>query len=384
MNTSSLITLNEKSVINNIQFLKKKLGKNVRMSSVVKANAYGHGIEEIVPLFEKAGVDHFSVFDFNEAYRVSKSLKTACTIMIMGWISDQGIKDSIRLGFEFYIFNIERLQKTLRYANKLKMKARIHLEVETGMNRSGLNTDELNKCIRIISQSKDSFEIEGFCSHLAGAESISNHIRINKQLKVYHNLLAVLKNNGITPKFRHVANSAAAFVFPKTRLDLVRIGIMQYGFWSSTETFIQYLSNKKRRVDPLHRVLGWESRIMTIKEIKTGEYVGYGISYLAQNDMKTALIPIGYSSGYSRSLSNKGKVIIKGQFCNVIGVVNMSMIIADITALIDVSVDDEVVIIGKQGNMEIKVSSFSDISNKLNYEVLTHLSKGIDRKLLNV
>jgi len=382
MNKSSIITLDENSVINNINFLKKKLGRNVKISSVVKANAYGHGIEQMVPLFYKAGIDHFSVFAYNEAVRVIESLRKPVSVMIMGWITDENIKDTIERGFEFYIFNMDRLQTALKYAKQLNIRARIHLEAETGMNRSGLNTEELNEAVSIILDNSENFEIFGFCTHLAGPESISNHHRIQKQLKKYQRMFTILENHNIIPKYRHVANSAAAFVYPKTRLDLVRIGIMQYGFWSSTETFIQYINNKRNKHDPLKRILSWKSRIMSVKSVKTGEYIGYGLSFLAQSDVETALIPIGYAVGYSRALSNKGMVLIRGQLCGVIGVVNMNMIIADISLVRDAVVGDEVVIIGKQGNLEIKVSAFSDFSNKLNYEVLAHLPANIKREII--
>lgn len=201
-------------------------------------------------------------------------------------------------------------------------------------------------------------------------------------MKHYHNMLSYVRNRGIEPKYRHVANSAAAFVFPKVRMDMVRIGIMQYGFWSSAETFIHYISNKKKKQDPLERILDWKSHVMSVKHICTGEYIGYGISFLAQWDMKTALVPVGYFNGYSRSLSNKGKVLIRGQYCNVLGLVNMNMIVVDVSNIADVEPGDEVVIIGKQGDLEIKVSDFSDISNKLNYEVLTHLPANTPRKII--
>ncbi len=382
MNASSIITLNEKSVQNNIAFLQKKLGKNVKISAVVKANAYGHGIEQIVPLFEKHGIDHFSVFYFSEAVRVLNSLSQPKTIMIMGWISDEDMQDAIVKGFEFFVFNLERLRVALQWAKDLNIPAKVHLEAETGMNRSGLNTGGLNEVISLINDNTDFIDVVGFCTHLAGPESISNHFRIQNQLKKYNKMLLLLEKNNIKPKYKHVANSAAAFVYPKSRMDLVRIGIMLYGFWSSTETFIHYINNKANKADPLNRILGWKSQIMSIKEIKSGEFVSYGISYLAQTDIKTALIPVGYSSGYSRSLSNKGRVLIRGQRCGVIGLVNMNMIIADISNLPEADIGDEVVIIGKQGDLEIKVSAFSDISDRLNYEVLTHLPASIKRKII--
>ncbi|MFO7723754.1 MAG: alanine racemase, partial [Bacteroidales bacterium] len=323
MYDSSFITLNEASVENNIRFLRKKLGQRVRLSAVVKANAYGHGIEEIVPLFEKHGVDHFSVFYYDEAVRVANVLQTEATILIMGWISDEDLPEAIRRGFEFFVFNPERLGLTASLVRQHGLRARIHLEVETGMNRSGFNKDELPGAIALLNDNREHIALTGLCTHLAGAESISNHFRIQRQLKKYHRILSVFAENGLSPAYRHVANSAAAFVYPGARFDLVRVGIMMYGFWSSNETFIHYLNNRANKTDPLKRILGWKTRVMSIKKIKEGEFVSYGISYLAQTDIVTALMPVGYASGYGRSLSNKGQVLIHGQLCSIIGLVNM-------------------------------------------------------------
>lgn len=384
MTDSSEIIINEKSLKNNLVFLKKKMGKKVNISAVVKANAYGHGIEQVVPLMEKHGINHYSVFSYNEAIRVYNCLSESHTIMIMGWMPDEYISDVIEKGIEFFVFNIERLEIALTYAKKLNDKINIHLEVETGMNRSGLDILELEKAITIIKENKKYINVAGFCTHLAGAESISNHPRIQKQLKKYNKMFTILEVNEITPKYRHVANSAASFIYPKARMDLVRIGIMLYGFWSSTEVFIQYINNKVNKTDPLERILSWESHIMAIKDVKCGEFISYGISYLAQTNIKTALIPVGYASGYSRSLSNKGIVLIHDQRCSVIGVVNMNMIIADISNVPEAKLNDEVIIIGKQQDLEIKVSAFSDISDQLNYEVLAHLSESIKRTVSKI
>ncbi len=382
MTNSSIITIDENAVQNNVSFLKKKMGKKVVISAVVKANAYGHGIEQIVPLFEKYGINHFSVFSYSEALRVYHCLETPQTIVIMGWIPNEKMADVIEKGIEFFVFNLERLELALETAKQMNLVARLHLEVETGMNRSGLETQELNEAISLIKDNPDYLQVAGFCTHLAGAESISNHPRIQKQLKKYQKMLTILETAGIEPGYRHVANSAASFIYPKARMDLVRIGIMIYGYWSSIEVFIQYSHYKVNKTDPLQRILSWKSKIMAIKTVKYGEFVSYGISYLAQSDVKTALIPIGYASGYSRSLSNKGLVIINGHRCGVIGVVNMNMIIADISHVPSAQEGDEVVIIGKQDHLEIKVSAFSDISDQLNYEVLAHLSESIKRTVV--
>lgn len=379
---NSIITLNERSVKNNISFLRSEFGDNVKISAVVKANAYGHGIEQIVPVFEKHGIDHFSVFYYSEAVRVYNCLSKQRSIMVMGWLCDENIRDAIIKGIEFFVFSIERLETAVKFAKELKLKAKIHIETETGMNRSGLDSNELNCAITIIKENLAYIEIAGFCTHLAGPESISNYFRIQNQLHKYKQMLANFEANNLIPKYKHVANSAAAFVYPESRMDLVRVGIALYGFWSSTEVFIQHINNKNNKIDPLKRILGWKSQIMAIKEVKSGEFVGYGISYLAQTNIKTALVPVGYSMGYSRSLSNKGRVLIRGHRCSVIGVVNMNMIIIDITNVKHVEVGDEVVLIGKQGKLEIKVSAFSDLSEELNYEILAHLSESILRAVV--
>ncbi|MBI9065346.1 MAG: alanine racemase [Marinilabiliaceae bacterium] len=379
MNDSSTITLSAQAVEVNLAFLRKHLHASTKISAVIKANAYGHGIEQVAPLFEAQGINHFSVFDYHEAVRTSLCLKSPATIMIMGWVSEENLENAMLQGFEFFVFSLDRLNQAAQLAKKLDVKACIHLEVETGMNRSGLNKEELEEALDCIDRYRDRFEVKGLCSHMAGPESVSNYLRIQEQLEKYKQLYGLLKNRHIKPAYRHIANSAGAFVYPEAQLDLVRIGIMLYGFWSSTEVFIHYVRAKMNKQDPLQRLLRWSSKVMSVKEVAEGEFVGYGLSYLAQRPLITALVPVGYSMGYNRSLGNKGRVLINGYRCGVIGTVNMNMIIVDVTNVSEVMVGDEVVIIGKQGELEIKVSAFSNISNELNYEVLAHLSESINR-----
>jgi alanine racemase len=383
MDDNSKITLNQRAVTENFNFIQQLMGDGVEISAVVKANAYGHGIEHIVPLFEKAGVNHFSVFDFNEAIRVHQSVTGQPSIMIMGWISDANLLSAIDKGFEFFVFNINRLESALLYAKSIGKKAKVHLEAETGMNRSGLEYEELVRALDILEENPGDFEFKGFCTHLAGAESISNYKRIHDQVRKYHTLYAMLEDRGIIPEKRHMANSAASYVYKETRMDLVRIGIMMYGFWPTTETYMHFVQESGQRIDPLQRVLEWKSQVMAVKKVKEGEFIGYGTSYLAQNNVLTALVPVGYAMGYARSLSNSGRVIVNGVRCGVIGTVNMNMIIVDISNAQEAQVGDEVVLIGKQGELEIKVSSFSAISNVLNYEILAHLPESIEREIIN-
>jgi alanine racemase len=247
------------------------------------------------------------------------------------------------------------------------------------MNRTGLNFIDLQKALSIIKGNREHFHIRGICTHLAGAESIANYVRIQNQFKLYKELVVYLKKEGIKPDILHAACSAAAITYPETRLDMVRIGIMQYGFWPSNETFIHYIHDKTNKKSPLRRVLRWISTIMDVKHVKQGEFVGYGNFFQAPKDMKIAIIPVGYYDGYSRSLSNQGKVLINNQRVSIIGMVNMNMIIGDVSKLKDAHIGDEVVIIGKQGKNQLSVASFSELSNQVNYELLTRLPQDIKR-----
>jgi len=375
---ASIIELSQSALQNNITFLKKQF-ENTRISSVVKANAYGHGFEPYLKMAVACGIDHFSVFSSDEAKKVKSIIKEPVEIMILGWINDEDLEWVISNQIDFFVFNHERVDKFLEISKRIGIPAKIHIELETGMNRTGFHSKELNRLIKKLSENKQHFQFKGICTHFAGAESIANYKRIHDQIKKFKSLHKRFLKSYLIPETRHAACSAAALSYPKTRFDMVRIGILQYGFWPSVEAYIQFLSHNNIQTDPLKQILSWKSVIMSIKKVKTGEFVSYGTSYLAQKDMKIALIPVGYSQGYARNLSNQGRVIIKGQRVGVVGMVNMNMLIADITTVEKVNIGDEVVLIGKQGDISINVSSFTEISDQLNYELLTRLPLEITR-----
>jgi alanine racemase len=176
-----------------------------------------------------------------------------------------------------------------------------------------------------------------------------------------------------------MACSAAAISYPRTRKDLIRVGILQYGFWPSFETRIAYMQKYKHTIDPLRRVLSWKSRVMHVKTVEPGEFISYGTAFFASEKKKIAVVPVGYADGFNRSLSNNGRVLIHGKIAQVIGTINMNMLIADITSIKNVKPGDEVVLIGKQKNNTINVSSFSEFTQQVNYELLTRLPDSIPR-----
>jgi len=379
MNDNTYIELSQQALQNNIRFLQKMLGKTVKISSVVKGNAYGHGITEFAGMLYKCGIRHFSVFSADEAYELRAVLDDV-EIMIMGNVEGDMLEWAIQEGIDFYVFDIERLTASIQFAKKIKSKAKIHIEVETGMNRTGINKKDLPAVISLLKKSIHYIDFKGLCTHFSGAESIANYYRIKSQIAAFSEISERFKIKGLIPQQYHTACSAASVMYPETRMDMVRIGILQYGLWPSPETFIHYLADKKSRNDPLRRILTWKSSIMSVKDVHEGEYIGYGKSYMAHEKMKIAVVPIGYAHGYSRSLSNQGRVLIHGDRCAVVGTVNMNMIVIDVSELPNVAKGDEVVIIGSQAERTISIASFSEYSNQLNYELLTRLPRNILRK----
>ena len=234
---SSRIELSQSSLTGNINFIRKKVGKDVRISAVVKANAYGHGIHQFVKMAEKAGVNHFATASAFEAEEVLEAKSASSDVMIMGILYDEDIPWAIDHGIEFYVFNYERLPKVLSVAKESGNQAKIHLEVETGANRTGISPKDFGKSVSFIKKHKHHLIFQGLCTHFGGAESLSNQFKITTQLKRFKEALKECKKKNCIPKIRHIACSAAALAYPETVYDMVRIGVAQYGFWPSPDIY---------------------------------------------------------------------------------------------------------------------------------------------------
>jgi len=380
----SHIELSESSFEKNINFLRDYIGQDVIFSSVIKGNAYGHGIEEFVPMAENCGIRHFSVFSSDEARKALRAFtKDDSHVMIMGMIRNQALGWAIENEVSFFVFELDRLQTAAQEAKRIGKPARIHLHLETGMNRTGLDQDEFKGAVKIIENNKKHLQVDGMSTHYAGAESVGNYVRIQEQIENFNDYHAWFIDHGIEPECRHTACSAAVLNYPDTIMDMVRIGISQYGFWPNRETYMNFVKKhpgiNKEHKDPLERIMTWKSVVMSTKEVSAGEFVGYGNTYLTSRDQQIATVPIGYSHGFGRNLTNVGIVLINGERAPVAGLVNMNLLTVDITDIPDVKKGDEVVIIGNQGDQEMTVASFSEMRNFLNYEVLVQIPSSLPR-----
>lgn len=377
----SRIELKKSALENNLQFLRSFAKKGVRISSVIKGNAYGHGISEFLPLAESFGIDHFSVFSADEAAKSLACKKKSTTIMIMGMIRDSEVEWAIRNEIEFYLFDAGRMKIAEEKARELGKRAKVHIQLETGMNREGFSEEVWPRTFRYIADRPDIFDCRGICTHLAGAETIANYYRINQQKKQFNRGKRLARNTFKECPPLHVSSSASFLTRPDLQYDMVRIGIAQYGFWPSRETYMNYLKSSGLAAgeDPLQRVLTWKSEVMSVKKVQEGEFIGYGTSYLAGKEMIVATVPVGYAHGFGRDLTNTGFVLINGVRAGVTGIVNMNMITVNVSDINGVKKGDDVILIGEQGEDVITVASFGEMMNGMNYEVLVRLPESIPR-----
>lgn len=382
MGSTSKIEILKCALEHNVNFVKSIVQPATIISAVIKGNAYGHGTRVVVPALEALGINHFSVYSSPEAKVALAVKKPKTTIMIMGFIYDDDFEWIVENGIEFYVSDRVVLSKAIDVSKKTGKKAIIHIDLETGMNRTGFGIRELKRAIPILQRAHDMLHIRGVTSHFAGAESIANYYRIKKQFAIFRKRVKLLQKSNIPYEIQHIASSAATISYPETQLDLVRTGIIMYGYWPTREIFYHYIHKQKQKTDPIRRALRWTSQVMVIKNVPEGEFIGYGLSFQAPRQMRIMIIPVGYSNGYSRSLSNTGHVLLAGNRVPIVSSVNMNMIICDITNIDDVNIGDEVVLIGKQGDNEISFASFADMNNALNYEILARLPENISRTLI--
>lgn len=380
---SSRIELSQSALNGNLRFLREVVGARSEIAMVVKANAYGHGIDRVVPLAEKAGVRRFAVASGHEAQEVAAVRRPGTSVLIMGILYDDDLEWAIENDIELYVFDLERLRSAAAVARARGGRAGIHLEVETGGNRTGLPAAELPEALRILREEKRWLRFAGLCSHLAGAETLAAHFRIRKQIDAFEAARKRVQQGRMAPETVHLASSAAAISLPEVAHDMVRVGTAAYGIWPSPDIRNLYeLRSNGKGANPLNRVLSWKTDVMHVKTVRQGEFVGYGTAFEAYRDMRVAVMPLGYANGYPREMSNRGHVLIHGRKAPIVGAVNMNMFMVDVTHIPDVRVHDEVVLIGRQKSNVISLRSFSEFSSALNNEFVSRLPAAIPRTVV--
>ncbi len=369
----SRIEISKRALLSNVQAFRKLLSPKTKFLSVVKANAYGHGLELVAKVLQSK-VDFFGVDNFEEVYLL-RGAGIRKPILVLGFVAPKELSKLIKLGVSFAIYREDILEKVVGVASRLGQKAKVHLKIETGTNRQGVVSEDLPKLTKIL-RIKKRVVLEGVYTHFANIEDTTDPSFAMEQLEKFNRALSVLEKNSLVPKMAHTAATAAALLYPQTHFDMVRIGIGLYGLWPSRE--VRRVSQTMKLVP----ALSWRTQVVQIKDVPVNESVGYGRTFRAQRPSKIAILPVGYSDGYDRHLSNKGKVLIRDKFAPVVGRIAMNMMTVDVTGIPGVEVEDEVVLIGRQGSEEVVVDDLANLLGTINYEVVARLNPTIPRVLV--
>ncbi len=357
------ILISKQSLIHNHRFL-QQLQPGCLVAPVLKSNAYGHGLTTVAPIFDKLRPSFLIVDSLYEAYELYKQ-NTKTPILIIGYTDPKNyaIKS---LPFHYSIFDLE----TAKALNKYQSGCSIHIFIDTGMSREGVQVKNLSNFIKELQKFK-SLKIEGLASHFADADNPTDLSFTKKQLKNYHQALQILNDHKINPKWRHISASAGTFKVKNNNFNLIRAGLASYG-----------ISPFDKNIEQLKPALTFQSTLIQIKQLQKGDLVSYGLTYKAPKNMTIGILPAGYYEGIDRRLSNKGVVKIKDEYCSIIGRVCMNLTIVDLSEVNNPKVGDAVEIYS--ADIEAKNSIFNQakITKTIPYKLLTGLAGSIHRELI--
>ncbi|HZY99998.1 MAG TPA: alanine racemase [Candidatus Baltobacteraceae bacterium] len=346
-----------------------------RAAFVVKGNGYGHGLVETALAIEPFAA-RICVFSVEEALELRDGGITA-PILVLGPIPPHLLKDALAAETEIALWNTnEYLRAVTGAARERITHARVHIKINTDLNRLGLEPHELVDALEEYLRHPE-IEIAGIYSHLASAEEIDSPYTMH-QLSAFDRALTqakpLLDSRQLAP-VRHIAASAAAMLWPQTRLDMVRFGIALYGLWPSPQT-------RQALESPLdlRPALSYASKVIVVRAIPAGASVGYGGAFHAPHDMRIGVVPVGYADGLPRLLSNKGHVLVDGAVCPIVGRIAMNMTEIDLTAARNARAGSKVTLIGRDGDAEVSADDWASWSDTINYEIVTRLPSEIPRE----
>lgn len=369
------------AVRHNLRELKRLIAPPTVIMAVVKADAYGHGAIEVAKTLVEHGVPYLAVARFPEAMTLRRAGLTV-PILLFGHTYPEYLGPMLRYDIRPSINTIDSARTLSTAAQRRKGKIPVHVKIDTGMGRLGVVCDGLalpdsqkssrKAAVQAVLDiaSLPRLEIEGIYTHFANADSPDTG-HANLQFSLFMDVLSDLKKSGLEPHFRHAANSAALIGMPETHLDLVRPGIALYGLHPSSVL-------RKGQID-LRPAMSIKSSIIQLKTVSSGFKVSYGGTHETERATTLATVPIGYADAYSRLLSSRGCMLVRGRRAPVVGRVCMDLTVLDVGHIPDVELEDEVVVLGRQGNDEITADEIAELIHTIHYEIISTITARVPR-----
>lgn len=352
--------------------LQTHVGDGVTLCAVVKCHAYGHGVVKCARALENHGAKWLGVTSTEEGVLLREHDVRTRVLLMTGFFPGEE-EDVVRFALAPAVSTEEHLERLEKAAERLGVAAQsvpVHVKVDTGMSRLGVSIPELPKFAQRLKNSRY-IKAEGVFSHLASAEVLDAE-DAKVQTERFGKAVAVLAAEGVSPRYRHLANSAAVLARPEAWHNMARPGIALYGFEMPAP-------DGERPTLGLSPVLSWKTRVIALRNVCKGQAVGYNGAYVCKQDSRLAVLAVGYGDGLSRKLSSRGRVIVRDCYAPIVGNVSMDVTIIDVTAIPGVEIGDEVTLIGRTESREVSAMEHARISGTIVYETLCNVSARVPR-----
>ena len=360
--------------LNNLAFnfhsVKRFIGPDTKCMAVVKADAYGHGAIECARRLEAEGVDWFGVALPEEGVELRKAGIRKLILCLGGFWDDQETA-VLNYGLTPVIFQIEKAEILNEAAERRGTDVSIHVKIDTGMGRVGVRFDAVEEFADRL-RSMTHLRLEGLMTHFASADDLGQNEFTDLQIRRFNSAVGIFRDKGFSPAYLDLANSPGAIAHPESRSNLVRLGGVLYGLGGDV------LPDGIDKPD-LKPVMSLHSRIAYLKSVPAGETIGYGRTFKTNVDSLIATIPIGYQDGYSRTLSNVSRAIVRGTHVPVVGRVSMDWTTLDVTGVSDVRIGDEVILIGDQNGLSVRAEDLARATDTISYEITCGINRRVPR-----
>ena len=367
------IELSRSRIENNVRLVRDRIGPNVRLMAVVKANAYGHGAATVARWLLNTGADALGVISIGEA----RSLRAAgirVPIHVLGTIPPGRADEVVRYDLRPVVFDLEFARALEVMGERAGREIEVTVKVETGMNRHGLEGVRLDEVMAYLAGAR-SVKVAGLATHFARSDEADPEPTL-RQLSRLNAAIGRYRALGHALPLCHAANTAATLLYPETHLGMVRCGLALYGFHPSEVT------RREFRGGALQPALEFKARIVDLRTVKEGEAVSYGGTWRAPRPTRIAVLPVGYSDGYRRDLSNKGHVLVRGRRAPILGRVCMNLTMVDVTGIPGAAKGDVATLVSGDPASGATLDDLSRLLGTINYEVVSGLVESIDRLLV--
>ncbi|MDE6372311.1 MAG: alanine racemase [Clostridia bacterium] len=358
------VEIDVKALRHNICIARDKVGNDVKIMCLVKANAYGHGAVAVAKYCQDL-LDYFGVATIDEGMQLRQN-GVDLPILIVGDIAKSRYEDAIDFDIDITAHSLECATSLNEFCKSVGKSAKVHIAIDTGMGRIGFLPEEVDQAVEVCSL--DNLEIKGIFTHFAKADEVDKSYTYMQKRK-FDEFVERIKRKGADVGLRHVANSASILDVGYCNCDMVRMGVMTYGLSPSP------VVNGKS----LRPAMSWHSHIVHIKSLPKGRYVSYGGDYVTQDETLVATVAVGYGDGYPRVLSGRSSVLVNGQRAPVIGRICMDQMMIDVTHIEDAKVGDIVTLMGRQGSQTISAEELAGLAGTINYEIVCGIAQRVPR-----